>query len=242
VQKEFTRESLAEFDGRDNATAYIAREGIVYDVSNSKLWKGGQHMNRHHAGRDLTVDFSAAPHGPEVLERFPVIGTLQEQSPGSGAEHPLPGVLGSLLDRYPLLVRHPHPMLVHFPIAFMFAVPLFSILAMLTGRTSFETTAFHCLGAGLLFTPLTIGTGLFTWWINYRARFSKPIKIKITGSILLMLLIIILFAWRLSAPEILYTAIWGRGVYLFLLVALIPIVSVVGWYGATLTFPAERKK
>ena len=241
MDKKFNQETLAAFDGRDGKQAYIARDGEVYNVSDSKLWKNGEHMMRHHAGRDLSADFSAAPHGPEVFERVPRVGSLQKESPVD-AEQRIPSWLNGLLDRYPLMARHPHPMLVHFPIAFMFAVPLFSLLAFLTGRTAFETTAFHCLGAGLLFTPLTIGTGLFTWWLNYKARLSHPIKMKIVGSALLMLLILILFAWRYAAPDIFFAGSGQGVVYLLLLLSLIPVVSVVGWYGAALTFPAAKKK
>ncbi|MCL7488519.1 MAG: hypothetical protein M8357_10150 [Desulfobulbaceae bacterium] len=242
MHKEFNQESLAEFDGRDGRPTYIARDGVVYDVSDSKLWQNGEHMKRHQAGQDLSADFSAAPHGAEVFERYPEVGTLKEGLSADTAELPMPSWLSGLLDRYPRMARHPHPMLVHFPIAFMFAVPLFTLLAFLTGRASFETTAFHCLGVGLLFTPLTIGTGLFTWWLNYRARFSRPIKIKITGSALLMLLIIILFAWRYGAPDVFFAG-GGPGIlYSLLLLSLIPVVSVVGWYGANMTFPTEKKQ
>jgi predicted heme/steroid binding protein/uncharacterized membrane protein len=242
VEKEFNQKSLASFDGREGKPAYVARDGVVYDVSGSKLWKSGEHMKRHRAGNDLSADFSAAPHGPEVLERVPRIGRMLEESSTETAEQQIPSWLAGLLDRFPMLARHPHPMLVHFPIAFMFAVPLFSLLVFLTGKTSFETTAFHCLGAGLLFTPLTIGTGLFTWWLNYRAKLSLPIKVKIIGSTVLMALVLILFAWRYSVPDILF-ADSGLGIlYLFLLIALIPVVSIVGWFGATLTFPSGKKK
>ncbi len=241
MQKEFDQKSLAEFDGRERRPIYIARDGAVYDVSESKLWKGGEHMRRHQAGQDLSTEFSAAPHGLEVFERFPQVGKLREEADSEPAEQQIPAWLSGVLSRYPLLKRHPHPLMVHFPIAFMFAVPFFSFLALLTGKTSFETTAFHCLGAGLLFTPLTIGTGLFSWWLNYHARLLRPIKIKIIGSTLLMLLIFILFAWRYAEPDIFFAdSGWGK-VYIFLLLTIIPVVSVIGWYGASLTFPTVRK-
>ncbi|HER63154.1 MAG TPA: cytochrome b5, partial [Desulfobacteraceae bacterium] len=49
MQKEFNQEALAEFDGRDGRPTYIARDGAVYDVSESKLWRNGEHMKRHQA-------------------------------------------------------------------------------------------------------------------------------------------------------------------------------------------------
>ena len=72
----FTDEELARYNGRDNTPAFVAYNGKVYDVSSSFLWKGGRHQVTHVAGKDLTEDLSQAPHGDDLLERFPVVGTL----------------------------------------------------------------------------------------------------------------------------------------------------------------------
>ena len=62
--KKFDLEELAKFDGKEGRPLYVAHQGNVYDVSDSKLWKNGLHMNRHHGGRDLTTDIKGAPwHG-----------------------------------------------------------------------------------------------------------------------------------------------------------------------------------
>jgi predicted heme/steroid binding protein len=54
-------------------------QGKVYDVSASFLWKGGQHFVGHAAGSDLTEALGHAPHGKELLERFPVVGNLKNR-------------------------------------------------------------------------------------------------------------------------------------------------------------------
>ena len=79
----------------------------------------------------------------------------------------MPAMLSRLLVRFPMLRRHPHPMTVHFPIVFAFSAAVFTLLYLVTGIASFESTALHCLGAGLLFTPVAMTTGYFTWWLNY---------------------------------------------------------------------------
>ncbi len=56
--------------------------GKVYDVTESKLWRDGRHARRHDAWQDLTSVMAGAPHGLEVLDRFPVIA--------GGAEQPTP--------------------------------------------------------------------------------------------------------------------------------------------------------
>jgi len=72
--REFTPRELARFDGREGRPAYIAYGGVVYDVSGSFLWRGGRHQAMHRAGEDLTEAMEQAPHGPEFLEKFPMIG------------------------------------------------------------------------------------------------------------------------------------------------------------------------
>ena len=74
--KEIDGGELAKNDGQEGRPVYIAHREDVIDVSSSKLWKGGLHMKRHHAGRDLTTDIQAAPHGTEVLERYPKVARL----------------------------------------------------------------------------------------------------------------------------------------------------------------------
>ena len=75
--KEFSKEELARYNGEKGAPAYVAYRGKVYDVSESFLWKDGKHQVLHRAGVDLTDDMEQAPHGADILGKFPVIGTLQ---------------------------------------------------------------------------------------------------------------------------------------------------------------------
>ena len=117
------RKELSECNGQDGRAAYVAREGKVYDVSESKMWKGGSHMKLHQAGKDLTAHFPHAPHGAEVFERYPQIGVLKLGQ----AQRELPGALSTLLKRMPSLRRHPHPMTVHFPIVFFLSLALFDL-------------------------------------------------------------------------------------------------------------------
>lgn len=74
----FTREELSHYTGKNGTPAYIACNGKVYDVSSSFLWRDGKHQVIHNAGVDLTDSLEEAPHGADILERFPVVGTLQE--------------------------------------------------------------------------------------------------------------------------------------------------------------------
>jgi predicted heme/steroid binding protein/uncharacterized membrane protein len=235
--KEFDLEELQQYDGKDGRPAYVVHQGRIIDVSQSALWKGGLHMRRHQAGNDLTTDIQAAPHGLEVLERYPQVGIVKKEK---AMERKIPGALAWLLKTVPMLRRHPHPMTVHFPIVFMLSTSMFTILFLITGIKAFEITAFHCLGGGLLFTPVAIMTGLYTWWLNYMARPMKATTIKKWLSTCLFLLQIIAFLWRLKVPGILDAYSIGGLVYFLIILLFTPMVSVIGWYGASMTFPVEK--
>ena len=73
----FTEEELRKYDG-SNDSIYIAYNGKVYDVSTSYHWRGGIHHARHHAGRNLTDALELAPHGIDLLQKFPIVGNLAE--------------------------------------------------------------------------------------------------------------------------------------------------------------------
>jgi predicted heme/steroid binding protein len=75
----FTLLELAEYDGLDGQPAYIAVNGIVYDVTNSNMWNNGTH-NGFTAGQDLTEEIlTYSPHGLSVLAGIPIIGELLEE-------------------------------------------------------------------------------------------------------------------------------------------------------------------
>ena len=75
---QFIKEELARNNGKNGAAVFISNKGNVYDVSKSFLWENGEHQALHEAGKDLTDELELAPHGAEVLERFPIAGTLSE--------------------------------------------------------------------------------------------------------------------------------------------------------------------
>ena len=75
--RKFNKEELARYNGKDGAPAFIAFKWNIYDVSDSFLWREGRHQVLHNAGEDLTDSLEEAPHGADLLERFPVVGMLR---------------------------------------------------------------------------------------------------------------------------------------------------------------------
>ncbi|BCJ95831.1 hypothetical protein acsn021_34000 [Anaerocolumna cellulosilytica] len=73
-----TIEELAEYNGKDGNPAYIAVDGVIYDVTDSKKWENGEH-NGFTAGEDLTDNIKdISPHGTSVLSKLPVVGEIAE--------------------------------------------------------------------------------------------------------------------------------------------------------------------
>jgi predicted heme/steroid binding protein/uncharacterized membrane protein len=230
--REFTPEELAGFNGKEGNPVYVSFQGKVYDVSQSRLWSGGSHMNRHPSGKDLSGEITAAPHGPEVFERYPQVGFLKKGAPEE-LKH-LPVFLQNLLLQFPMARRHPHPMVVHFPIAFLMAASLFVLLHLLLKDPLLETFSFYLLVLGAIASPFAMATGLLTWWINYRLKLSRLVKRKIGFSVLLLLFEIVLIAWWGWSPEISSPITW------IMMILLAPIVGLLGYYGGQMTFPTEQ--
>lgn len=78
----FTLDELATFNGQNDSPAYVAVDGVVYDVSDSAFWKEGTHSSCNlgaMAGQDLSELIKQAPARMRSdLQRMPVVGSLAE--------------------------------------------------------------------------------------------------------------------------------------------------------------------
>jgi predicted heme/steroid binding protein len=73
-----TSDELSQYDGKDGNPAYIAVDGVIYDVSNVSQWRDGEH-NGYSAGQDLTDEiYNISPHGTSKLKSLPVVGKLED--------------------------------------------------------------------------------------------------------------------------------------------------------------------
>ena len=73
-----TLDELSQYNGKDGSPAYIAIDGVIYDVSEVSEWFNGAH-NGFTAGNDLTEEIKTiSPHGVSKLRGLPVVGKLAE--------------------------------------------------------------------------------------------------------------------------------------------------------------------
>ena len=72
----YTKSQLALRNGQDKPDIWVALDGLIYDVTRSRLWREGKHYE-HWAGQDLTDELKDAPHTEKVFDKFKVIGRLK---------------------------------------------------------------------------------------------------------------------------------------------------------------------
>jgi predicted heme/steroid binding protein/uncharacterized membrane protein len=227
-------DTVSSSDGQEGRPAFVAYQGKVYDVSESRLWRGGVHARRHQAGRDLTADLAAAPHDASVFGRVPLVGILATE-----AEQPR-GRWDALLDWY--FDLHPHPVTLHFPIALGVVASAFLILYLLTDSGTFEASAYYVLWAALVTSPVAILTGASSWWFNYGHVLNRRFRAKLGASVVLLIMEAVALALRATNPTALVDREPVGWAYATLLVATAPLVLLLGWVGGKIAFPSVMRR
>jgi predicted heme/steroid binding protein/rubrerythrin len=74
--REFTLTELAQYDGAMGRPAYVAVNGIVYDISNEATWGGASHFGLM-AGNDLSAQFQGCHGSESILAKLPKVGILK---------------------------------------------------------------------------------------------------------------------------------------------------------------------
>ena len=230
--KQIGKAELERGNGTEENPALVAVEGKVYDVASSKMWKNGLHLKTHRAGQDLSLEIKAAPHGPEVLDRFEQVGVLAERPAEVEEEISKPPFI---IEK--LLEQHPHPMSVHFPIALSTVGAFFMVLFLVFQDDSFEKFTLYCIILATLAAPVTIFTGVLSWAYNYSRVWTRIYRYKTSLSVVLVSLQICALVIRLGVvrgPDLSSPAFW---VYAALALAMAPTVMALGYFGGKITFP-----
>jgi len=223
------KDELQQYSGKEGKPIYISYKGKIYDVSKSKLWKDGVHMNIHRAGEDLTNDLSEAPHGEEILDKFEQVGILENES-----EYLYIDNKESLRDLYRKF--HPHPTLVHFPIAALFLGALLQFLFLITKTSSFESAAFYSILFATVFQIPAVISGIFSWWVNYDSTLTSIFKNKLRYSAILLCMTFFVVIIRFLISDISFRDDILSLTYNIVIFFNVPVVFILGFYGGKITW------
>lgn len=232
---ELDKNELKKYDGKDGNPAYVAINGKIYDVTDSKLWKNGKHVNRHLAGTDLSHDINAAPHNTEVFEKFKEVGTLKETTVEE--KPPLPEWIVNFFKKYTFFERHPHPMIVHFPMAFFITSSIFLLWYYLVNPVqSLIDSIFYLHILGVISLPFAIITGWVSWKYNYFGKRIGYITRKIILTIIVLVFNIIVLVSMINNPNILVSPQGIEILVPIFIISYLPIVSIIGHHGGQLVY------
>jgi len=228
----FTLEELEKFDGKEGRPAYFACEGVVYDATNSKLWRDGTHVRVHQAGLDLTADLANAPHGLESVFSLQVVGKLSADALLDVSKPPEEDEDGGIPRYARVLYRfHSHPASVHFPIALCVVASLLHFVALVADCPNCETVAYWNLVLGLLSSPLPIFSGFVDWIYQFGGRPTRLFLAKIVLSVVFVVAGgIILMLHHFGGGDLTF-------VYHLLYLSFAPQVLALGMIGGRITFP-----
>lgn len=215
-------DKLKENNGEHRKPTYLAYKGKMYDISSNERWKSGLHMLQHKADQDLVDLTTIAPHPDSVLDRFAEGGISSKDKNISDRKN-------KLKELYRLY--HPHPMLVHFPIALLFFSGMMEILFLLTKNHIFDLSAFFSLVVGGLLVYPAMMSGILSWWINYDTNLTTIFKLKITFSIVLLVMTTTEVLIKLFLPGEHFAYVYGT-----LLILNVPVVFFVAKEGGQLVW------
>lgn len=77
TMKIFTEAELSMYNGKNGKPAYVAVNGIVYDVTNNAAWGGATHFGLA-AGTDVTSQFASCHAGQPILSKLKAVGKMVE--------------------------------------------------------------------------------------------------------------------------------------------------------------------
>jgi uncharacterized membrane protein len=135
---------------------------------------------------------------------------------------------------------HPHPIIVHFPIALHYFSGFADILFLADPSEGYESAVFLSFLIATVTGLFALISGIFSWWVNYNLATSKPFVIKLAGALFTLLIGLIPIVQKMADPDVAFSSGVDGIVYHAVIFMTVISVSVVGYYGGKLTWRAKR--
>ena len=225
-----TKDELSVHNGRDGQKAYVAYKGNVYDVTSSGEWIDGKHHG-HSAGMDLTPMMHTAPHGDDVLDKFPVVAQLEEDTSLNATDESSKEKLRAWYQKY-----HPHPMISHFPIVLHLLASVLDILFIFSPKEFYAVAVYYTFFVATVFGVIAMFTGFFSWWINYNLSYARAFIVKIILSFITLFLGVVGIIIYLQNPDVVYGLSPLSIMYHFIVFITGINIIIIGYYGGQITW------
>jgi len=219
-----TLKQLQQYNGKNGHKSYVAYKGKVYDVTGSHLWESSIHNKINEAGFDFTKYIDNPPLTDEYFANFVIVDTLIENDYNKK-------YWVKWYRKY-----HPHPMLVHFPIALHLFAGVLDLIFFIWPKDSFAAAVFYTFFVATVTGGLAMIPGIFSWWLNYKFAFTYIFVIKLVLAVITLLLGIVGIVIYFDNPAIVYTYSLPSIVYHAIVQLTTVTVIIVAYYGAKLTW------
>jgi rubredoxin/uncharacterized membrane protein len=135
-----------------------------------------------------------------------------------------------------------HPVAAHFPNGLIPTAALFLLLALLTGNVFTEHVVIYLLGVVLAVIPVSLVSGIRDWRIRLHGERALIFYKKIGLAGILLLLVLAAVWLRYAHPELLIEGGVGKWLYVGFVLSMLPVVTLLGHYGAKLAYQWKKKE
>lgn len=135
---------------------------------------------------------------------------------------------------------HPHPMMVHFPIALHYFSGFADVLFLADPSAGFETAVFLSFLIATVMGFFALLSGVFSWWINYSLVRSKVFMIKLNGALFTLIVGLVPITQKFLDPGVPFSSGPDGAVYHGIIFLTVVSVSIVGYYGGKITWRGKK--
>lgn len=136
---------------------------------------------------------------------------------------------------------HPHPMLVHFPIAFHFFAGLLDIVFFFMPKSAFASAIFYTFLAAVVTGFFAMIPGIYSWWVNYNLAWTRIFIVKLLLSLLNLFLGSVAVAIYWHNPDVVFSVSAYAILYHTIVLLTMAFVAIVAYYGGKLTWSKKSR-